>query len=113
MREREPHKLPEYDDQPQERVARVGKLKLSPTQTETLSRMANDDGRLVRVSGGFWTTKNTPTKKDACLTYPSWSVTINTVRALTRLGLIQLADDGVEEWRRPRELTEAGRKLVF
>ena len=85
-------------------------MKLSPTQRETLARMAASTGELFRSRGGFWAPHEPG--RDWRET-PTWWVGVQTMRSLERLGLVELRPDQHEpEWCATRRLTDAGRKAL-
>lgn len=91
----------------------------SATQLDALRHMASSpDGRLIGLRGGFWTTRDTPTKtvrrpdRDGDYVQPTWSVITLTMRALERKGWIVRANVWPEAWRDERVLTDAGRALL-
>lgn len=92
----------------------------SAEQLATLRRMSQDPaGRLIRLSGGFWTTPSTPIKGKstgsrfyAPTDIPEWNTTVQTVRAMEKRGWVRRTNTHAEEWRDEREMTDEGRALV-
>lgn len=82
------------------------KPKLSEVQADVLAVMMVHGGRLVREPGGFWTVAGVARSgRDG--EWPAWSVTVQTVRAMEKKGLI--GREGIfSEWQDPRVLTKAG-----
>jgi hypothetical protein len=78
----------------------------SLTQLEVIEKLteAGSDGVLERWPGGFWTTPGMERESHG---WPVWSVTVQTVRAMERLGLLRRLHRYPEEWRDDRELTDA------
>jgi len=80
---------------------------MSPTQAEALKRMAAGSGRLIRIRGGYWTTPETPTRPQLGPSghmIPAWSVSVATVYAMEKAGLIERAGEFPEMWRDTRRL---------
>jgi len=75
-------------------------MSLSPTQALTIERM-RAGGELARVAGGFWCTADTARDYRGV---PVWSVNIQTVRALERLGLVERCNRFPEDWKDSRRL---------
>lgn len=71
--------------------------------------MAQDGGRLVRRPGGFWTTPNAGTNKYGA---PFWYVSVQTVRAMERKGLLRRTHELPEEWRDPRVSVDNDQRFV-
>lgn len=95
--------------------------KLSPTQQSVLDKLRDPHLRAVlgkaptlyRVPGGFWTYRGCMSKtgahrmgidNDDRHSIPDWSVTIQTVRAMERAGLLRRLNVHREEWRDERGL---------
>lgn len=81
----------------------------SPAQKEALQRAVADGGRLVYLTGGFWTTPNCPLRpfeyQGRTTQIPTWSVARGTILALESRGW--LVSTGT--WRNaPREVTPLG-----
>ena len=83
----------------------------SEVQLETLRRMAaSPDKAIHRWPGGFWTTSDTPglplfrgTKEERGRNdVPEWYVSIQTIRAMERQGLIIRNYTYHEEWKDTR-----------
>jgi hypothetical protein len=86
-------------------------MKLTPKQRDALQHMADDDGRIFYMRGGWWTTtKHAATLKDRN-TGPDWYVTKGTVQALEDRGLAVSIDEG-PYYARTRMITEAGRTAL-
>lgn len=86
--------------------------KVSPTQMEVLRRLdSHPTGRIVREPGGFWTTPLCPRGTYCGGTAPEWNVNIQTVRAMERAGLLEVASAG-PEWLADRKITDAGRAVA-
>lgn len=84
-------------------VAR-GAVSLSKTQAGVVSKLAEQQGRrLVRVPGGFWTVADVAVPPYGV---PTWWVTIQTVRALEKKGVLVRTNEFPEEWRDTRVLAE-------
>lgn len=82
-------------------------MRLSPTQQDALRHLAaSPSGKLVRIPGGFWATPETPLMARSI---PKWNVTIQTVRAMESLGLLERREGAAPEWAADRFLTDAGR----
>lgn len=82
----------------------------SPEQIIVLCHMnLNSPPRICRLPGGFWTTHFTPLSPSGV---PTWSTTIQTIRAMEKNGWLKRAnvhsDKLLDDWRDERELTEAG-----
>lgn len=80
-------------------------MKLSSTQQQVITQLIRsvELPQLVRLPGGFWTTPGQdPTE------VPDWWVSVQTVRAMERLGLVARVEQKEPEWRGPRQLTAAG-----
>jgi hypothetical protein len=81
-------------------------MKLSQTQRDVLEKLEQNPGaRMVRVSGGFWTYSGCP-GLGATRMLPNWSVTVQTIRAMEKLGLLRRANIHPEEWRDERALVQ-------
>lgn len=83
----------------------------SETQRETLTKMAADDGTIVHVSGGFWTTR----RGAADLTaggYPRWYTALQAIRAMERRGWVVRRNVYTETYRDDRAITDAGREAI-
>jgi hypothetical protein len=80
--------------------------KPSPAQLEVILKLTEpgEPGVLERWPGGFWTTPGMERESHG---WPVWSVTVQTVRAMERLGLLRRLHRYPEEWRDDRELTDA------
>lgn len=74
---------------------------VTPTQLQVIAKLGETGSFLVRVDGGFWT-------YDGCgcnaAGHPNWWVTVQTVRAMERKGLLQRDGFYVEEWKDHRSL---------
>jgi len=86
-------------------------MKPSPSQRETLEKMAADDGTIVRVPGGFWTTRRgandlTPGG------YPRWYTVLQSIRAMERRGWVVRRNVYTETYRDDRAITDAGREAI-
>lgn len=62
-------------------------VKLSKTQQESVAYIRAHGGLIERRMGGFWTTPDTPIGSERNL--DTWSIGINTVRALERKGILK------------------------
>jgi hypothetical protein len=81
---------------------------VSRTQAETLIRMAGtSSGEIYRFSGGYWAPPGSELHSSGSLAYiPTWWAAIETLRALSRVGLIEYLDR--HTWR----LTMTGRAVA-
>ena len=86
---------------------RTRKREISATQLDALEMMIAHDADLVRVRGGFWTVRPFANERS-----PSWWIYTNTVYAMTRAGLVDVADDNTPAWCVDRVITDAGRAAV-
>jgi hypothetical protein len=57
-------------------------MKLTTTQRDALQHMADDDGRVFYLLGGWWTTRKYAATAQSRNLAPEWYVTKGTVRAL-------------------------------
>lgn len=75
--------------------------KVTPTQQEVIAKLGETGKALTRVSGGFWT-------YDGCgigaAGIPNWWVTLQTVRAMEKKGLLVRTGYYVEDWKDDRAL---------
>lgn len=78
----------------------------SPTQLEVILALTEpgSPGVLERRRGGFWTTPGAPLNERGA---PVWYVTVQTVEAMEKHGLLRRMHRYPEAWRDDRELTEA------
>lgn len=79
---------------------------LSKTQADVVAKLTEHQAVLVRWPGGFWTYEGCPAKpgdarNDAV---PEWWVTVQTVRALDRAGVLVRLGRHPEEWQDARAL---------
>lgn len=89
--------------------------RLTPIQVEALTRALAEDGLLVNVPGGYWTTTTIRA------TWPSgeeckgrWHAPTQTVYALERAGYLARApgQENVQAYRATRIVTDAGRAAL-
>ena len=80
-------------------------MKLSKTQQQVVDTLRRTGAPLVRVPGGFWTYQGCPVSRPGI---PEWWVSVPTVRALERLGVLERTNQFPEEWRDSRKLAENG-----
>jgi hypothetical protein len=87
---------------------------VSLAQLEVIEKLTEpgSDGVLVRWDGGFWAPTGTPWQwqKDIgheAYRLPQWSTTVQTVRAMERKGLLRRLYHHPEDWRDPRQITDA------
>lgn len=68
--------------------------KASSKQQEVIKRLtaAEPGSVLVRYSGGFWAFPNSPMRVSFGTTVPEWYCGSETVRTLTRQGVLELAE---------------------
>ena len=78
-------------------------MKLSPTQADAVEQLRAHGGTIGRLQGGFWTYAGCPVNAAGI---PEWWVSVQTVRALERLGALRRTMTVDEEWRDPRQLVE-------
>ena len=64
-------------------------MKLTPTQLDTLQRLASCDEPLSYFRGGFWTLQSIGEADLDAGRVPSWYVTMGTVKALERMGMLK------------------------
>lgn len=75
---------------------------LSKTQQQVLRKLQDHaPAVLVRRPGGFWTWDGCPADVRGV---PAWWVTVQTVRALERLGVLERTNRYQEEWLDSRQL---------
>jgi hypothetical protein len=86
-------------------------MKPSTSQRETLAKMAADDGTIVRVPGGFWTTRSGAADLTAG-GYPRWYTVLQSVRAMERRGWVVRRNVYTETYRDDRAITDAGRQAI-
>ena len=82
------------------------RIKLSAVQQEVIDKMKATGSLLYRWPGGFWTTKDRLPRVFLGPNPPSWYVTIGTVRALERKGLLCRTYVYEQEWEDIRQLKE-------
>jgi hypothetical protein len=75
--------------------------KLSPTQRITLETLHFHHANLIRKPGGFWTYSGCPVSAAGM---PVWWITVGTVRALERMGVLVRVRKHDEEWRDERTI---------
>jgi hypothetical protein len=76
-------------------------MKMTKTQTEVVRQMVEAGADLVRIPGGFWTTRGAVLNGRGA---PEWSVQVQTVRAMERAGVLVRANEFPEEWRDTRKM---------
>jgi len=81
--------------------------KLSPTQQEVLDRMKESGAPMIRLPGGFWTYQGCLTRLSQGYDVPEWHVSVQTIRAMEKKGLLVRSNLLVEEWKDPRVLPES------
>ena len=86
-------------------------MKLTPSQRDALLHVADDDGRIFYLPGGWWTTRKYAATARGRNMGPEWYVTKGTVRALEDSGLAVKINEG-PDYARTRMVTEAGRAAV-
>jgi DNA-binding HxlR family transcriptional regulator len=86
---------------------------ITNTQAEALRKMHAENSVLRRVPGGFWTTSATQFRKSIGGPVPEWWVTVGTIRALQRKGLIEKCGVDARDWADDRKLTRNGSELAL
>lgn len=85
--------------------------KPSVPQLDALRHMLSG-GNLIRLPGGFWTTRDTPIVEQGIEKWPAWNTSVHTVNAMDKRGWIERAGIHAEAWKDERKLTEIGRKIA-
>lgn len=84
-------------------------MKVSETQLDVLGQM-RESGKIERLSGGFWTTPGMSFDPRGA---PDWHVTVQTIRAMEKKGLLERREGESEpEWCAARYLTDLGRQVL-
>ena len=85
-----------------------------------LRKLVDDpEHRLVRLQGGFWTTRSTPASRMSGSSrfyesrpVPAWYTGTLTVRSMEKRGWLKLAGVDARDWADERELTDEGRAAL-